>query len=174
MISRSRPCRSSARRRGGRLQPRQFGQGRDAGRARFHRADDVEGRPRPTSRRSANQRRQILQRACSRGRRPRTSTITATYTTTGGSTGGDHRHGNVPTSSWASSASTRSRSAVRPPPSGATRLRVALVLDNTGSMADRRQDRRAEDGDRKPADQLRARPRMTATSTSRSCRSART
>ena len=84
---------------------------------------------------------------------PGTLTINASYTTTGGTSVTVSGNVYVPTSFVTVigfpqidvGASSTAKW-------GSNRLRVALVLDNTGSMAERRQDHRAQDRDRQSAD----------------------
>ena len=119
-----------------RLQSRQFGQGRDAGRARLHRADAVEG--------SGHGHRTQLQTNAEKYflalfTRPEAKniTVTANFTTTGGTAVVMTATADVPTSllgiiGYDTITVTSSSTAKW----GSNRLRVALVLDNTGSMAD--------------------------------------
>ena len=81
----------------------------------------------------------LFHRRCSTARRRRTSSITPTYTTTGGSQLDHHgvRPASTPTFMQRDGLSRASTSAASSTVKwGNTRLRVALVLDNTGSMAD--------------------------------------
>ena len=142
-------------RRGRRLQPRQRGEGRPAGGARFHRPDGVEKRrhSRPAAR-CSNVGAKTTSLRCStipqaqehpihrelfdqRRIERRRSTARPTCRPP----------------SWPSSASRRSPSpAASTAKWGSTRLRVALVLDNTGSMADNGKIDALQDRDQESAD----------------------
>ncbi len=71
--------------------------------------------------------------------------VTPTFTTSGGSTLTLTGTATVNTSFISVIASTVNISATSVSTWGNTRLRVALVLDNTGSMSELRQDRRTQD-----------------------------
>jgi Flp pilus assembly protein TadG len=80
-------------------------------------------------------------------------TITASYTTTGGSQLRVNGAAQVPTSFLGVIGYQNINvGGTATAAWGSSRLRVALALDNTGSMADDRQDRRPQDVDQKPTD----------------------
>ena len=139
-----------------RLQPRQFGQGRPAGRARLDRADAGEGRRHHSATATCRPRRTTISPPCSTGRKPRSTRVSATYTASGGSQVVVTASADVPTTFLRALGAAAMQNITVGGSStakwGSTRLRVALVLDNTGSMAEQRQDDRAQERDQEPAD----------------------
>ena len=87
------PADHRLRRSGGRLQPRQLGQGRHADGARFDRADAVERSGHRHRRSIEGERVQVFHLAVRCGRKPRTSRSTSTYTTRRRLQDRDQRHG---------------------------------------------------------------------------------
>ena len=162
-----RPCR---RRR--RLQPRQRGQGLDADGARFHGADAVEGggdRQRPTSCRPTP--RTYFNAMFTQPASPTSTSTRATRATADPMSWSTARSTCRPRS-WASSVSKITVTDSSTGKWGSTRLRVALVLDNTGSMADAGKMTALQDRDQEPARPVAVGGRAsTATSMSRSFRS---
>ncbi len=133
---------------GGRLQPRQLGAHRAAERARFHRADAVEGRRHPVRRRIDGEDERLFQRVvqppggeeCHRHAAIHFAAARQLLAQADG-----QRHGQYRLRHPDRAAADRYFQPSAQVLWGIKKLNLALALDNTGSMARQRQDDGAED-----------------------------
>ena len=164
------------RRRGGRLQPRQRHEGGSAGRARFDRSDGVEKRRHSDRQRAADVGAKLFQCAVQQYAGARTFNSPPAIRAPADRTSRSTPRPTCRPPSWPFSASRRiTVTGSSTAKWGSVRLRVALVLDNTGSMADDGKIAALQDRDQKSArPSCRPPPPPMATSMCRSFPSPRT